>query len=103
MNTEHELIGQISGSMLRYVLSEFMAKIVLTKNYRVHISEILSEKMSLEGNDLGVSFDVEIAAENLAAEWKRFEAIDHQALNVSHDCDLIETPDGVRRVVREDV
>lgn len=98
-----ELIGQISGSILRFALSEFMPKIELTKNYRVHISEINPEKISLEGNDLGVSFDAEVAAENLAAEWKRLEVIDHQALNVSHDCDLIETPDGVRRVVREDV
>lgn len=98
-----ELIGQISGSILRFALSEFMPKIELTKNYRVHISEIIPEKMSIEGNDLGMSLDVEIAAKNLDAEWKRLEAIDHQALNVSHDCDLIEMPDGRMRIIREDV
>lgn len=103
MSIKPELIGQISGSILRHVLSEFMPKIGLTKNYRVHISEILPEKMSMEGNDLGVSFDVEIAAENLRAEMNRLESIDHQALNVSHECDLIETPDGRVRIIREDV
>jgi hypothetical protein len=103
MNGKAELIAQVSGSILRHVLSEFMPKIGLTKNYRVHISEILPEKMSLEGNDLGVSFDVEVAAENLRAEMNRLESIDHQALNVSHDCDLLETPDGRVRIIREDV
>lgn len=98
-----QLIGEISGSMLRFALHEFMAQIEMSKNYRVHISEIVQDKITLQGNDLSVSFDAEDAAENLRKEFARLERIDHQALNVSHDCDLIETPSGVRRIIREDV
>lgn len=98
-----QLIGEISGAMLRFALHEFMSQIELSKNYRVHISEIDAEKITLQGNDLSVSLDAEACAENLRKEWARLENIDHQALNVSHDCDLVETPSGVRRIIREDV
>jgi cold shock CspA family protein len=98
-----QLIGEISGAVLRFALHEFMSQIELCKNYRVHISEIQSEKVTMQGNDLSVSFDAEAGAENLRKEWARLERIDHQALNVSHDCDLIETPDGRVRIIREDV
>ena len=67
-----QLIGEISGSILRFALHEFMPQIELTKNYRVHISEIVPEKLTLEGNDLSVSFDTEVAA---------IERIDRQAIN----------------------
>lgn len=73
-----QLIGEISGSILRYALHEFMPQIELTKNYRVHISEIVPEKLTLEGNDLSVSFDTEVAADNFKREIER---IDRQAIN----------------------
>ncbi len=98
-----KLIGEISGSMLRFALHEFSAQIEMTKNYRVHISEIQPENMTLQGNVLSVSFDAEDAAENLRKEWARLERIDHQALNVCHACDMIEAPDGLVRIIREDV
>lgn len=97
------LNAEVSGSILRFSLHEFMPRIELTKNYRISISEIQPEKMTLEGNDLSVSFDVAVAAENFGREWDRLSRIDHQALNVCHACDMVETPDGLVRIIREDV
>lgn len=96
------LNAEVSGSILRFALHEFMPQIELSKNYRVHISEIVQDKITLQGNDLSVSFDAEDAAENLRKEWARLERIDHQALNVRHACDMIEAPDGLVRIIRED-
>lgn len=73
-----QLIGEISGSILRFALHEFMPQIEMSKNYRVHISEIVPEKVTLEGNDLSVSFDTEVAADNFKREIER---IDRQAIN----------------------
>lgn len=97
------LNAQVSGSILRFSLHEFMPKIELSKNYRVLISEIQPEKITDDGNDLSVSFDVATAAENLGRECDRLERIDHQAMNAAYDCEFIETPDGVVQVVKEQI
>ena len=73
-----QLIGEISGAMLRFALHEFMSQIELSKNYRVHISEIDAEKITMQGNDLGIVRDVEVAAENLGREWDRLSHINNQ-------------------------
>ncbi len=73
-----QLVGEISGSILRFALHEFMPQIELSKNYRVHISEIDDRKIAMQGNDLGIVLDAEVAAENLKREMAR---IDAQAIN----------------------
>lgn len=77
-----KLIGEISGAMLRFALHEFMSQIELSKSYRVHISEIDSDKLTMQGNDLGVLVGGQVAVSvdelTYAEVWENQQRFDNK-------------------------
>mgnify|MGYP000972472356 CR=1 FL=1 len=73
-----KMVAELKGVLLTHALHQLIPQIETNKHYRVRIEEIDSDKLTMQGNDLGIVRDVEVAAENLGREWDRLSHINNQ-------------------------